>query len=381
MAIAMVCVLASFALVQSPSPASPAGKREWRELALEGGATLRYAVVTPEPFDASAPHPVLLALPGGAQDTSLVERDLDTYWQAQAIARGWVVIAPTAPGGKSFFEGSEALLPKLLDAIEHDFAIESGRVHLAGISNGGLSAFRIATREPQRFASLTVSPGYALDDADFPRLDALAETPIAMLAGGADEDWARAMERTRARLVELGSNSVELTVFPGEGHRPASVDGARLFGELEKFRVRARARATEESAVRAVLDDFHLAASQADGERYFAHLAPDAVYIGTDGAERWSVAEFRAYAMPYFSRGKGWTYTASERHVGLSADGRTAWFDERLVNAKYGEVRGSGALRKLGKEWRIAQYVLSFAIPNELSADLVEKIRNRTSGR
>jgi dienelactone hydrolase len=378
-----IAVLSAVALVaQAQTRAAPGGGvREWRELACADGVVLRYAVVLPAGFDAKQPHPVLLAIPGGNQDRAQVENNLDVYWQAQAIARGWVVVAPVAPDAKLFFQGSEARVPQLLDAIERDFAVEGGRVHLAGISNGGLSAFRIATQQAQRFASLTVCPGYAPDEADFARLGALVEMPIAMFAGGSDVDWVQSMQRTQSRLLELGAPAVALTVFSGEGHRPASADGARLFTELEAFRALSRERARAESAVRAVLDDFHLAASQADGPRYFAHFTADATYIGTDATERWSLAEFRAYATPYFSAGKGWTYTPSERHVGLSFDRQTAWFDERLNNAKYGEVRGSGVLRKQGQEWRIAQYVLSFAVPNELSAELVERIRKAPRGR
>ena len=124
----------------------------------------------------------------------------------------------------------------------------------------------------------------------------------------------------------------------------------------------------------AVLDDLHLAASEADEERYFGHFAPEGVFLGTDATERWSVEEFRAYARPHFSAGKGWTYRATERHVRVSPDGKTAWFDERLHNEKYGEVRGSGVLVWDGR-WRIAQYNLSFPIPNELAGKVIELIQ------
>lgn len=132
--------------------------------------------------------------------------------------------------------------------------------------------------------------------------------------------------------------------------------------------------APEREAAR-VLDDLHRLASLADGEAYFALFAPDAVYIGTDASERWSVAEFRAFAEPYFSKGRGWTYVVSERHLTAAADGRTVWFDERLENASYGECRGSGVLVLGPGGWRIAQYVLSLPVPNELARDLVERVR------
>ena len=125
----------------------------------------------------------------------------------------------------------------------------------------------------------------------------------------------------------------------------------------------------------ATLDALHGAAARADGTEYFALFAPDAVFLGTDATERWTLEEFRAYAEPFFRRGQGWSYRATERHVFLGEDGRTAWFDERLENAKYGEVRGSGVLVLRGGAWLVAQYNLAFPVPNELAPDLVERIR------
>src|SRR4051812_38120578 len=58
-----------------------------------------------------------------------------------------------------------------------------------------------------------------------------------------------------------------------------------------------------------VLDALHNSASKADAAKYFALFAPDAVFLGTDATERWTVDEFKAFAKPYFDQGKGWTYT------------------------------------------------------------------------
>lgn len=132
---------------------------------------------------------------------------------------------------------------------------------------------------------------------------------------------------------------------------------------------------TPVKAIEATLDDLHAAASEADGARYFAHFAPDAFFIGTDAGERWTVAEFKAYAAPHFAKGQGWTYAPVERHVHLAADGRTAWFYERLTHAKYGETRGSGVLVMREGRWRVAQYVLSFAVPNARAGAVVEAIK------
>ena len=128
-----------------------------------------------------------------------------------------------------------------------------------------------------------------------------------------------------------------------------------------------------EHAVSAVLDDWHQAAAAADEERYFGHMTDNAVFLGTDAAERWTKAQFRAYAHPYFAKGKAWSFRSVRRALTFSPDGAVAWFDEDLSTPNLGPCRGSGVLVFDGKTWRIAQYSLSVPIPNAVF-DQVKKI-------
>lgn len=114
----------------------------------------------------------------------------------------------------------------------------------------------------------------------------------------------------------------------------------------------------------AALDAWHLAAAGCDEARYFGLLAEQAIFLGTDPEERWTKAEFRAWAAPYFRKGRAWTFKAARRRVVLSAEGTVAWFEESLDTANLGPARGSGVLVKEGRGWRIALYDLSIPIPN-----------------
>lgn len=127
-----------------------------------------------------------------------------------------------------------------------------------------------------------------------------------------------------------------------------------------------------------VLDDLHDSASRADENAYFGLFAADGVFLGTDGTERWSKEEFRAYAKPYFSKGQGWTYLPrpNSRHIAVSTDGGVAWFDELLDNAKYGECRGSGVLVSTPEGWKIVQYNLSVPVPNDLLPKVADMIKD-----
>ena len=146
---------------------------------------------------------------------------------------------------------------------------------------------------------------------------------------------------------------------------------------MNLFAILSVLSASPETDVEAVIDRMHQAASRADGQDYFNQFTPDARFIGTDATERWSLTAFRAYAEPYFARGRGWTYVPRERTVTIAPiECRcVAWFDEILDNASYGQVRGSGVLRLTDDGWKIEQYVLSFTVPNDHADAVVATIK------
>ncbi len=132
-------------------------------------------------------------------------------------------------------------------------------------------------------------------------------------------------------------------------------------------------RSSEERQIIAVLDDFHDAAAQADTERYLAHFTDNAVFIGTDEQERWPlVPDFADYVARGFAAG-GWDYSSVNKNISFSSDGSVAWFDEiSISNSNGGHFRGSGVLENINGEWKIAQYVLSFVVYNELWEEVLE---------
>jgi uncharacterized protein (TIGR02246 family) len=142
-------------------------------------------------------------------------------------------------------------------------------------------------------------------------------------------------------------------------------------------------------AIELTLNTLHSAASKADAATYWSLFADDAVFLGTDGKERWTLDQFKAYATPYFEKGQGWTYRVVNRNIAVRMSGETAWFDETLMNQKYGECRGSGVLVSVKEplvprcegfggdvRWKIAQYNLTVPIPNDLLAEFAERIRS-----
>jgi len=118
----------------------------------------------------------------------------------------------------------------------------------------------------------------------------------------------------------------------------------------------------------ALLDGLHRDAHEGNFQSYFERYSSDAVFLGTDKTERWTINEFKAYAEPAFEDGNGWTYEVVERNWEGSGD--TRWFDEVLFNEKLGHCRGTGVVRLVDGDWKIAHYALTMLVPNSIAANV-----------
>ena len=204
-----------------------------------GKTTVQYKVVLPSNYDAAKAYPGVLAFPGGPQTMSIVDTMIRRNFQQQAEQRGYVVVMPSAPDGVLFFEGSEKIFPEFLTKLLADYKIRDNRFHIAGVSNGGISAFHVAAMHPQYFISLTGFPGYLIT-ATAPRVAALAKTCIYMHVGENDSGWREDMD-AQSRQFRSKGYKVNFSVEKGEGHIIGALGGAgsaRLFDQFEACGVR-----------------------------------------------------------------------------------------------------------------------------------------------
>lgn len=135
---------------------------------------------------------------------------------------------------------------------------------------------------------------------------------------------------------------------------------------------------TSKDDINKVLDTWHSAAANADYDSYFNLMTADGVFIGTDATENWQNEAFKIFSKPYFDAGKAWSFTAVERNVYIDEEANMAWFDE-LLDTQMKLCRGSGVMKKIDGDWKIAHYVLSIVIPNENVSEVVALKKDKDS--
>ena len=139
---------------------------------------------------------------------------------------------------------------------------------------------------------------------------------------------------------------------------------------MSSIPVSAQESISEESKQQAehILNQLHQDASQGNWDSYFSLYDQQAIFLGTDANERWDMQQFEGYARPT----DGWHYEVTSRE--LLRFNNTIVFDELLESASYGLCRGTGALQLTDNGWKIIQYHLSIAVPNENAKAVAEII-------
>jgi dipeptidyl aminopeptidase/acylaminoacyl peptidase len=186
----------------------------FKSLTTPRGKSLEYFLSLPKDFDKDKTYRTMLAIPPGAQTKEFL--DAYSHWFDYFLTRNWIMVSPVTPDGKAFFQGSDRYLPYLMDQIQGEFKLAGDKFYLLGVSNGGISSFRVATLHPERFHSITVMPGWP-KPADENRLKTIVDIPINFVVGEEDERWRKKSEEFYETLKKKGCD-VTLEIVPSEGH-------------------------------------------------------------------------------------------------------------------------------------------------------------------
>jgi poly(3-hydroxybutyrate) depolymerase len=185
-------------------------------------------VPAPEKEGGSVPKfPLVIAChPGGGDEHSYFEwKGNADRIQTIAEERGYIVACPAAPAnnwheaaaGSEFGFTCKKESPDVIMAVVREIIrqrqVDESRVYLMGASSDGIATYVTAARNPGIFAA--VAGVCAFLDKDI--VDGLAKTPVLMVNGQKDKNFAIDKIREQKTRLESAGGEVRLVELPG-GH-------------------------------------------------------------------------------------------------------------------------------------------------------------------
>ncbi len=168
---------------------------------LEDGSHLTVFIV--RPAETSTGASPLMVLMGGGPGNASISRDTSIWLGGGFAERGWMVAVPVSPNNRAFrgIENNQKVA-QLIEVLQQREDVASGRVMLAGISNGGMSALEIARRNPEKYMGVVAVPALATSVYDNRTLKGF---PVYLRIGGEDElGWEDRFDETVDALTEAG---------------------------------------------------------------------------------------------------------------------------------------------------------------------------------
>lgn len=141
-------------------------------------------------------------------------------WTKFAEAQGFVIIAPSFGFGNWSHPGGVEAANRALDDAATVVKLDSDRIYLAGLSNGGLGVSRLAATSPERFQGLIflspVMDTRYVDSVEF--LDDWRGRPVLVITGEVDRRVPVSYVESRVSGLQNGGVDVSYVSYPGEDH-------------------------------------------------------------------------------------------------------------------------------------------------------------------
>lgn len=183
-----------------------------------GKLRLDYLLYLPDDYDREGERraPLLLFLHGAGEKGRDIE-SVKRHGVPKEIEEGrrlpFVVVSPQCPPAVWWSQITDAL-HELISETNANFAVDTSRIYLTGMSMGGYGAWKLAAENPQLFAALAPvcgggDPGWA------PRL---ADVPIWTFHGDQDQVVPLSATVQMVEALEQVGADVRFTLYEGVGH-------------------------------------------------------------------------------------------------------------------------------------------------------------------
>ena len=162
-------------------------------------------------------YPLVIYLGGGAQngdDLNKLKAYGIPYYIEQGHEYDFIIASPQCPQNK--YWTTENWFDSLYAELTSKCRIDTTRIYVTGISNGGFGTWQVAMDYPDRFAAIVPLCG-GVNDSDTAKISNLKQLPIWTFHGTADDMIPiNETERVVSKLETYGH--IQFTRLPGEGY-------------------------------------------------------------------------------------------------------------------------------------------------------------------
>ncbi len=212
-----IVLIAATALSAAPTFKAPAERGYLMRTVTVGDKDMKYVVYVPECYDPVKPIPTIVFLNGAGECGTDGLKQVFHFGTAVILnSEKWpfLILFPQKQDVKTKWEDEEPMVMAILEKSRKEFNIDSSRLYLTGLSQGGHGTWTIAAMHPDLFAAIAPVCGWA--DEDVARK--VAKLPIRIFHGDQDQavnvDESRKMEKW---ITDAGG-TCKLTIYPGVGH-------------------------------------------------------------------------------------------------------------------------------------------------------------------
>lgn len=116
-----------------------------------GGVARSYRIHVPPGYNVSSPAPLLVALHGGGPQGDLQANEAYYGLNAKSDREGFVLVFPHGLGRN---QDDVGFIRQVVNNVFRQMSIQRGRIFAAGLSDGGMMAYRLACELPELFKAV-----------------------------------------------------------------------------------------------------------------------------------------------------------------------------------------------------------------------------------
>jgi predicted peptidase len=185
--LAMILIAATALSAAPASFKAPAERGYLMRSVTVGDKDMKYVVYVPSAYDPAKPMPTIVFLNGAGECGTDGLKEVFHFGTAVMLnSEKWpfLILFPQKQDVKTLWEDEEPMVMAIIERSRKEFNIDSTRLYLTGLSQGGHGTWAIAARHPDLFAAIAPVCGWADEDV----AKKVAKLPIWTFHGDQDQE-------------------------------------------------------------------------------------------------------------------------------------------------------------------------------------------------